>query len=163
MTSINRAPTGWLGFLGIKNGGRNPSQAGDFLSPTWDMSDLYLATNRVWITTGGNITATGAAGGPVVPQNQVWYVQGFCVFAAPLVAGNVLDFEVTYYENALQLPVTFAGSAPQFAPVVGSRPSCKLPYPLFMHPGQALGFFVNTFAGANIAYTLNMVYSPLEA
>jgi len=77
---INRQPAGLLGFLGIKNFGRNPDVLASTLAPTWDVASLYLndAAQYQMVTDGAL-----AAGNHLVvtpPQNQVWYVTDYGAF-----------------------------------------------------------------------------------
>jgi len=81
VTSINRQPTGWLGFLGIKNFGRNPVIAPDSLQPTWDLADLYLAGSQTYIDGGVSvIAAIGSSPLLTVPNGEVWWVHHYACF-----------------------------------------------------------------------------------
>ena len=64
MTTLNRRPIGLLGYLGIKNGGRDPAQLAPVLSPTWDLEQLYLA--------GGSLYESVTVSGLVVGNTVVW-------------------------------------------------------------------------------------------
>lgn len=163
MTAINRAPVGWLGFLGIKNFGRNPSTAAEVLAPTWDLSELYLATNRTWATVSSAITGLNqfAFNGP--PAGQVWYVHSAGVITNALVAGNDVDCQMALYNEALgqSSPLIFNIVNP--APAVGARVTAAIPHPVVLNPGEALALHVTRFAGAAISFTGRMVYTRLDA
>jgi hypothetical protein len=74
MPSINKQPFGFLGFLGIKNFGRNPSAVAEILAPTWDLSDLYLQTNSVWNGATIAVAAAGVTSFVTVPAGEVWVI-----------------------------------------------------------------------------------------
>jgi len=81
VSTINRQPTGWLGFLGIKNFGRNPVMAPESLQPTWDLATLYLASSQEYITaTLSVVNAIGNWPLLTVPNGEVWYVHSAAVF-----------------------------------------------------------------------------------
>lgn len=163
MSFINKQPTGWLGFLGIKNFGRNPSRAAETLAPTWDLSDLYLATSRRLLTTAGTYTATGTFPAPAVPAGQVWYVYAAGWISAVLAAGNTLNAQLQIYNVALGQAVPLAGTGPQLGVPVGGRCVSALVRPVILQPGEALAAYCSTFSGANIGYTANLLYTILEA
>jgi hypothetical protein len=160
---INRQPTGWLGFLGIKNFGRNPTQAAETLAPTWELSDLYLATGRRLITTVGTYTGTGTYPVQGVPPGQVWYVYAASVISSLLVAGNTLNATMQIYNTSLGQAVTLGGTGPQLGVPVGGRCVAALNRPIILVPGEALASYCATFSGANIGYTANVLYTVLEA
>ena len=70
MSSINRQPNGLLGFLGIKNFGRNPTSLGEQLAPTWDISRLYMADAAWWTRVDVAIGAPGYQVFIQVPQEK---------------------------------------------------------------------------------------------
>lgn len=88
MTTINRAPTGLLGFLGIKNFGRNPENIGSTVAPAWDLENLYLVASA---TIGPVVTAAFPAGPNLVwqvPQNEVWWVESMSIRSAAALPGG---------------------------------------------------------------------------
>lgn len=108
---INKQPTGLLGFLGIKNGGRYPEQLISALSPTWDTMRHYCAVNgeELRFSTAGTAGATAAGttlaitaitpaftitGGFInVPTNEWWYVEyAEITWALPAEAAATGDF-----------------------------------------------------------------------
>jgi len=74
MSAINRQPFGFLGFLGIKNFGRNPATVGEVLAPTWDLADLYLKTNAVWNGATIAVAGAGVTSFVTVPAGEVWVI-----------------------------------------------------------------------------------------
>lgn len=162
MTSINRQPAGWLGFLGVKNFGRAPSRTGEILQPVWDLSELYLSAHRTWSFNPLTISALGNLALPAVPTGQIWYVEHASISTETLVAGNELDFRLMMLNNASGSSVIFGG-APNIAPVVGGRAVAVLDNPVILQPGESLGVYVNRFAGANINSFLNFSYTRLDA
>lgn len=92
VTPINRLPWGLLSFLGIKNGGRAPSQLGDLLVPVWNSADLYTQTNSECVDVVANITATGFNTFVEVSAGEHWLVHEFAGFTAPLGAGQSLKY-----------------------------------------------------------------------
>jgi len=75
--TINRIPNGLLGWLGIKNFGRNPVTLGEQVIPTWDLSKLYLEADAEYLQVTSTITGTGytVVFGP--SQNEVWVVTDY--------------------------------------------------------------------------------------
>lgn len=83
---INSALRGYLDLLGIRFNGRNPQQTSEVLQPTVDLSQWYLETNAVLMTsnsivvnadedqTNKDLDVPGISVGGVltVPNNQIW-------------------------------------------------------------------------------------------
>jgi len=163
VTSINRQPTGWLGFLGIKNFGRNPATAADVLAPTWDLADLYLSANRQFVSGAISLNAIGTFPAAGVPAGQVWYVHGFAAITNILAVGNTLQYQVMLYNVALGNAVPIAGTGPAAAVTAGSNAIAALQSPIILQPGEALGVYVTGFAGAAIGAVVNTAYTRLDA
>lgn len=88
--NVNRQPEGLLGFLGIKNGGRNPQALGDVIAPTWAATEMYLSPPSLWDANSGTETSTGGVITHTVPDGKVWYVHGYSVrFTTP--AGDAIS------------------------------------------------------------------------
>jgi hypothetical protein len=88
VSTINRAPTGLLGFLGIKNFGRNPETIAPVVQPTWNLEELYLVAGA---TIGPIVTAAFPAGNNLVwdvPQNEVWWVESMSIRSAAALPGG---------------------------------------------------------------------------
>lgn len=163
MTAINRAPTGWLGFLGIKNFGRNPETTADVLAPVWDLSTLYLAANRRWVAAAATITGVGAYPTGQVPPGKVWAMESYGVITSTLAAGNALNFQLMHYFGPLAIPIPLGGTQPSIAPAVGGVGMLGLTRPIILPPGESLGFYVNQFAGANIPANVFLCYTEMDA
>lgn len=85
---INRHPTGFLGLLDLKTGGRNPETLFRSVQPVVDMTQFYAESPSEFLlgnvvitgdTGGGFFPFTAPVGGIIVPQNEVWYVSYFSV------------------------------------------------------------------------------------
>jgi hypothetical protein len=74
MSAINRLPLGWLGFLGIKNGGQYPSETSQVLSPVWDLTQLYTFGNSEIDNVVQAIAAVGNTSYTTVPNGEAWLV-----------------------------------------------------------------------------------------
>jgi len=161
VTAINRAPVGWLGFLGIKNFGRNPAGASDVLAPTWDLAELYLAANRTWVTAPFTITGIGRFPTGQVPAGQVWRVDAYAYITNVLAAGNTVRMSICTYNAALDYPVPLGG--PVGSAIATERCVAALARPIILQPGESLGAYVESFAGANIPGNAYDSYTRLDA
>lgn len=74
MSSINRIPSGFLGWLGIKNFGRNPATLVDGLAPTWDLSRLYLEADAEYTRNVYVVSAVGYVPAITAPNNAIYWV-----------------------------------------------------------------------------------------
>lgn len=89
---LNRAPDGLLGFLGIKNGGKNPQFLAPYCQPVFDLYDHYLNTAPEYVfvsaalSSGDNIQLLAEAG-------EVLYVTSFSVSASPGV-GEAVSYQL---------------------------------------------------------------------
>jgi membrane protease subunit HflK len=100
VSSINRQPTGWLGFLGIKNFGRNPEQVAGVLAPVWDYSEWYLQTAAQFTNTAGSFNAVGFFAEFQVPTNEVWTVHALSCLAGPLGGGETIRMHAAIADQA---------------------------------------------------------------
>jgi len=161
-TPINRQPTGWLGFLGIKNGGRYPSQSSDTLAPTWDLSDLYLSNSRNWATTSAAVNGLGNYPHFTPPNGQVWYVHSYGGVSPTLGSGETLIMVPLLWNTALGYGTPLSdGTSLQAA--VGNRASVALPRPIILGPGDSLGFAAIRWTLGTINVVVNCCYTVLEA
>jgi hypothetical protein len=163
VTAINRQPTGWLGFLGIKNFGRNPATAADVLAPTWDLAELYLSANRTYETAAATITGIGANQTGQVPPGQTRYVWAYSYISNALAAGNICNATLTLINTATGASVPIAGTGPSTPPAVGDRLIVSLARPIVLQPAESLGIWVHSFAGANIPCAVGLCYTRLDA
>lgn len=144
MSSINRQPTGWLGFLGIKNFGRNPVSATEQLLPTWNLQELYLNAAAEY----GNIpfTAVGGLGDNVVFQagSDAIYIDTFSAYLQTG-AGQAIQAALTRvkqdstYAILLEDPVSIGAS---------TQTATALKRPIWLQPGEQLGVNVLALTGA---------------
>lgn len=162
MTTINRAPTGWLGFLGIKNFGRNPATASDVLAPTWDVSDLYYAGSRRYAKTVHTVAALGLIYESfVVPPNEVWRIDAYGIWANPLLTTSVLGLTPILYYSATFSYCPIGPNSGPFA--VGTAPALGTERPYIIGSGESIGFVCTHFAAPNATVTANLVYTVLAA
>lgn len=79
-------PRGLLGFLGLKNGGRNPSRLAEFVQPTFELFNYYFETNSLNYQLGP-VAGAGVGDGdfsavsPAVAQDECRYVSRYTVRA----------------------------------------------------------------------------------
>ena len=161
MSFINRQPTGWLGFLGIKNFGRNPSTAADVLAPTWDLSDLYLAQWRTWVNSSQVISAQGNFIAFTPQAGQVWHIHGFGLKTGVLGAGGAVNgcLSMRAGNPAVLVPLT----TPGVTPPVGAAWAVALDRPIILAANESLSYDVTEFAGANLNVILKICYTQLDA
>jgi hypothetical protein len=144
-------PSGLLGLLGLKSGGRQPSQFANVVSPTLDLSMFYRAGLRNQLTTWAGLAAvyTGSVILAKVPPNQVWIVD--TAFLQSSVLGAVAGVIMTLW-------LADAGGNPLWQAqtplrgLTGEDMSVAIAGPIVMLPGyQVLGFM--TAAAAPTAFT----------
>jgi len=81
---VQLIPRGLLGFLGLKNGGRNPSRLAEFIQPTFNLFDYYFETNSLAYQLGP-VAGAGVGDGdfsavsPAVSQDECRYVSRYTV------------------------------------------------------------------------------------
>jgi hypothetical protein len=146
VTAISRLPAGLLGFLGIKNSGRNPQMLVSQLNPVWDISRLYLDYAAEYERAAGTITATGYLATLQAPIGEVWYITDACVDVATPAgttwtgafsrSGAVVADNVNI-SNAQSLA---ASSWTTFVPAHT--------WPLILSPGESIGVLTDQ-VGAN--------------
>lgn len=94
-------PKGLLGFLQLKNAGKNPDRLSNTLSPSLDLFEWYMAGTAQDIIPAPATAAlpTGSTGfqaftvNPViVPQQEIWWVQNFGVLSSALGATESVGF-----------------------------------------------------------------------
>lgn len=161
---INRQPGGLLGFLGIKNGGRNPDQLSNVLAPTWDAAEVYLRTNYILARVTINVAAIGFTAASFVPPSESWYVHnamgnsqnalGAGVVLGGFVAAALVD-GVAYSVAGLVPPVR-ATAGQVWASCDQTRPYQLLP------PGAALGFYCTELAAGPVSVQLQLWYSRFD-
>ena len=162
MSVINRQPAGWLGFLGIKNFGRNPTTAGDVISPTWDLQDLYLRNAARWVTTGALLNARGFFGTGQVPAGQIWKVWAYSYITNILAGGQSLIFQLAIQNTATGVPIPIWNTGSIFPISVGDQGTASLAEPMLLYPSETLGAYVTNFGAGNIACSVNYLYTVLD-
>lgn len=152
MTTINRAPLGLLGFLGIKNFGRNPEAMSGVLAPTWPLDRLYLASSA---TIGPVVTSALSIGVNsvwTVPQNEVWWVESVSVRStAALGAGSFIRLQVLTIDQGANVVQPRGGNSIAFQAAEFIFYGNSDGY--YVMPGSEIGFGV---IGSNIADVLTM-------
>ena len=74
MGSVNRIPRGFLDLVGAQTQGKNPPLFSDGLSPTVDMTPLYLAQTLGTHKEIFSHTIAGEQRATVVPSDEVWWL-----------------------------------------------------------------------------------------
>ncbi len=148
MSTINKLPLGWLGFLGIKNGGRYPEEASNILSPTWDMRDLYCFGNSEIDNVTAALAALGAQVYSTVPSGQAWLVLQQAAASDTLGAGQTIEIATNWTDAASIVNI-------ETSPMVGSRTVgaravavCQDPY--LAGPGEKIGVTVLQLAAGPV-------------
>lgn len=97
---IQTQPQGLLGFLQIKNSGKNPENFPDVLQPTLEQFDWYVQTNAQDLPRYQGAFASGVSGyqsftnpgALIVPNGEWWYVDYYTIRSAVLGAGDGAQF-----------------------------------------------------------------------
>lgn len=145
--AILAPPAGWLGFLGIKNGGRQPRFVASDLASTLDMAMFYRAGNRTLLFgPGGGVPAVqnGLSLLATVPNGKVWCIEavGAVSTAALGAAANVIAQISINAASAgsgsfLAGPPSFGGQRA----VTGEKVQCSLTQPVIAMPGDSINVF----------------------
>lgn len=108
---IQRIPPGFLGFLQLKNFGKNPSELPDVLTPTLGMFDWYMQANAEsrfssWSlatnATGPVIIGSFANTNLLVPNTEIWFVIAANVGLQTLPAANdTCSLKLGYFDRNL--------------------------------------------------------------
>lgn len=156
MSFISKQPSGLLGFLGIKNFGRNPQSVGEVLAPTWDLQRLYLENETraaevvAAIGTGYNVCLNAQPG-------EVLFVHDASV-AYTTAAGGAASFGLmrSLQNNLITINVT------DVTTVGASTGGVKaLERSLILAPGENLGVFCTNLVGPQNFY-FRARYSVLQ-
>jgi len=153
---INRQPTGLLGFLGIKNFGRNPDSLAPTLAPVWELQDLYLNSAPKWQVS----TAAGVAAGNAIvfapPPQEVWYVTNYSVYFETA-GGGALIVSLGIFG---QTNTDFCALSETLALGASTGSQRIAPRPFWLMPGEKCGYLVHGVAGVANA-THGMRYAAL--
>ena len=133
-------PMGWLGFLGIKSGGRQPEQSLAWLTPTLDMRGFYAAGARsilagVSIANVNNVDQTIGT----VPQGKVWNVEYVSILSGALGAAATVQAWiriVSAQANAVSGMLLLSNPTPIGA--TGNLTGVTLAGPLALNAGDAI-------------------------
>lgn len=158
--ALNRIPRGLLGFLGIKNGGRNPDQLATFVQGEIALFDWYMATNRQYDRAVVSIAAGAWTTFFTVPQGQYWYVQHASFVTNILTAGQTLE-TVIAIQDAPGLR-QFNLSEPLGSRTVGAVYAASARN-FWLNPGEALGLYtVQNAAPPFLNTAMTIAYCRLE-
>lgn len=150
-TPISKLPLGLLGALGIKNFGEYPSYLGGQISAVMDLTGLLAANHavstRVDVTVSAPITSLPAS--LVVPQNEIWYVTQFSVFALTIAAEQItLGTLLSVASTAAAPAVLSLGEASGAGAIQISH--ARMTEKTWVGPGDSLGFSVRSITTAGL-------------
>lgn len=157
VTPINKLPWGLLTFLGIKNGGQNPTALGDLLVPVWDTQKIYAETNAESLQTLPNLAAVGFTAYWEVPPTEMWLVHEFGAFSAPLGAGQSCTFSPAMVDgNGVAL--IMLGTERTFN-TVGARFTLGTSFEKYLPPRSQVGIYVSALAAGPIGMQAGIRYT----
>lgn len=175
---IQLIPPGLLGLFQLKQMGKNPSQYGEVVLPSFELSDWYLraasldynAQVGVALIPGVDL-ANGAVGfqgfspnAVIVPANEWWHVENYTV-----ATGNLTTGDNTALRPAFARPLTGTRSIhvvnPANTGVLGgaatARANTVSGVDFWVPPGSEIGMFVQVNDTATvISYTGYLRYTP---
>jgi len=159
VSSINRSPLGLLGFLGIKNFGRNPVQLSDTLLPQWDLSELYWSSGAVHATnTQTGLVTVGSYIAHQPPPGEVWWVSDVSAYcetgAGATSVVNLVRLGQVTAENVAISDWLLIGPA-QKRNIYSPRT------PFILGQGEKLGFYLSDISGGGIAIATSIRYAPM--
>lgn len=149
MSAINRQPQGLLGFLGIKNGGRNPEALSPVLAPTWDLHELYLYGNDEWDYATGSFAAVGYVPLFTPPTGEAWYVLSCGVWTDTLAAGETIRYQMAV-ANAANVDGAPISPMNEVISAAGSRHINGINRPLMIGPQESIGAWVTDWTSAGV-------------
>ena len=88
MGSVNRIPRGFLDLVGGQTQGKNPPVFSDGLSPTVDMTPLYLAQTLGTHKEIFSHTIAGEQRATVIPSDEIWWLLSLGTSAFASTAGE---------------------------------------------------------------------------
>lgn len=141
MSGINRQPTGILGFLGIKNFGRNPEQVGEVLSPVWDYAPWYLQTNAQFRNAAVSFNAVGFFAVFQVPNNEVWTVHALSCLAGPLGGGETIRIHAAIADQASSVFTILPTTSDDRVATANDFGICAAQGNFILGPGEVAGMF----------------------
>lgn len=158
--TINRIPPGLLGFLGLKTSGTNPRDFGGQVTPTWDLSPLYLADGYRFTRVGSTLVAAGSEllHGP--PNGEIWVLDRWGL----QIDSGIGDSATVYMGLAAEAGQAFV---PLSAEVdIGASDSVALAFnsgPLILKPGQTVALGITRITVATgIVFGSHARYTALD-
>lgn len=91
----NRIPFGFLDIVGAETGGKNPPFYSDELSPSVDVTELYLQHTLAGIRTTGSQAIVGDQINFLVPEAETWILRA-CSFRTAAVAAMTEVWEFSF-------------------------------------------------------------------
>lgn len=157
MSKINRLPLGWLGFLGIKNGGQYPQDTSPILAPTFDLAEMYYSANSEYLAATNAAAAIGGVTYFTVPNGETWWLLNAAAQSVTLGAGQTVEFVLQTTDPGNLATIIL--SQAQGSRTVGARATTLLQAPCFLTAGSTFGISVtalvagpvNVSVGARIA------------
>lgn len=165
---------GLLGFLQLKNAGRNPQELSQQVYGFLELRDWMFATRAQVATLGSQTLAAGNLGfrpfttAPItVPNGEVWYVHQYSCYA------NLDNGETLHFRPAMGTPLTGpattgifgVGDAIQLSGAATPRVvSATAAAPFFLPPGHRLGIYVSiceTAAAIEVEGTVRYTRLPI--
>lgn len=170
---IQVIPPGLLGFLQLKNSGRNPTIFPDELTPTLELFRWYMAAREIELdpALSGINVANGAVGftvyapnAIVVPANQMWWVREYSIQTGALNAADTVSFQPAWANSTVGvLSVHLEGdNLPPLTGTAVTRKGFASARDFFLPPGSQLGIAIgaNETAGT-VAYSAALRYVVL--
>jgi len=146
--AIQTPPAGWLGFLGIKSGGRQPVTPNTQLAPTLEMFEFYLAGNRTPLAAAivqAAATNLGTTTNPIiVPNGKVWIVEAIHSQSGAQGAASASEGMVICTDASTTLP--FYIGPPSNPGVTGKVLWCRSDRRLILGPGNQIRVFTSAVA-----------------
>lgn len=153
---IQQLPGGLLGFLQLKNAGRNPTEVNSLLQMTMDLRDWYLQTNMESVVgTDAAIAAVGSAFYLTVPDGEFWCVHD-CVLSINLAAAATIVCAPCYRLGPAIAPSFARPLAPlrrwdQAVEGTTIVQGAENYMPMFLPPGAGLGIRTTALSVATTA------------
>lgn len=151
-------PPGLLGFLQIKNLGKNPQSLGGQILPTMDLLEWYFQSNmeqlRSTLTIGDGVvgpvpwtTGSGATVNLTTSQDEFWWVESLMFRCTTfIVAGEQIQWQAGYRTPALNNNFVICGDRQDTvgaaAPSIEAYCYAKR---FFMPPGSEIVSFLSHF------------------
>lgn len=165
--SINKVPGGLLGFLGIKNGGENPTQLEPLLKTVIDLWPLYQVAYGEVLSSAINAAAAGfPTGGAAltVPSNEYWWCFEYSIQSnAALGAGQVLQSVPGYVIPSAGANLFFGVGPPSNRATTGLFMSASNSEQFILPPGAVLAQNAVEVAAGPVNCTANLRYIRLPA